>query len=63
MAGIGTLFATILLLAGTAGDSAAAGKKKVGAIFFGQVKVGNFEPTGYTAFTRMVENAGAIIPH
>ena len=58
VAGIGTLFAAILLLAGTAGDSAAAGKKKVGAIFFGQVKVGNFEPTGYTAFTSMVEKYG-----
>lgn len=36
----------------------ADGAKKVGGIFYGQVQVGNFEPTGYNAFTAMADKYG-----
>jgi basic membrane protein A len=53
---LGALGSTLLLPVLSTRSFAAS--KKVGGIFFGEVKVGNFEPTGYAGFTAMVKKYG-----
>ncbi|HVY21101.1 MAG TPA: BMP family protein [Bauldia sp.] len=54
---LGAAAASTMILAAT-GGKAVAKTFKAGGIFYGQVKVGNFEPTGYNAFQAMAKKYG-----